>query len=184
MILFNSFIYWMYLRVHSFINRVIYFFSFYLSISSLSVLRVKVILISLPAGEMFCSFHLILYIIWFHFSLSLTPFYYFDYCEHQYFTSVLLHMVFFFFFLIKMHYLDHLLEYPIGPSLKVVQLRRLFDWTNMAAALPQFFGAARYPCIEVSDWHSCFWSLLHRLYCALSLPTNICRKGTSAITLV
>ena len=49
-----------------------------------------------------------------------------------------------------MHYLDHLLECPIGPSLKVLQLRRLFDWTNMAAALPQFFGAARHPCFEVS----------------------------------
>ena len=49
-----------------------------------------------------------------------------------------------------MHYLDHILECPIGPSLKVVQLRRLFDWTNMAAALPQFFGAARHPCFEVS----------------------------------
>ena len=31
----------------------------------------------------------------------------------------------------------------------VVQLRRLFDWTNMAAALPQFFGAARQQCVEV-----------------------------------
>ena len=41
---------------------------------------------------MFCSFYLILYIIWFHFSLSLRPFYYFDYYEHQYFTSVLFHM--------------------------------------------------------------------------------------------
>ena len=41
---------------------------------------------------MFCSFHLILYIIWVHFSLSLSPFYYFDYYEHQYFTSVLFHM--------------------------------------------------------------------------------------------
>ena len=41
---------------------------------------------------MFCSFYLILYIIWFHFSLSLSPFYYFDYYEHQYFTSVLFHM--------------------------------------------------------------------------------------------
>ena len=50
-----------------------------------------------------------------------------------------------------MHYLDHLLECPIGPSLKVLQLRRLFDWTNMAAALPQFFGAACHPCFEVSD---------------------------------
>ena len=49
-----------------------------------------------------------------------------------------------------MHYLDHLLECPIGPSLKVVQLRRLFDWINMAAVLPQFFGAARHPCVEVS----------------------------------
>ena len=50
-----------------------------------------------------------------------------------------------------MYYLDHLLECPIGPSLKIVQLRRLFDWANMAAALPQFFGAARHPCVEVSD---------------------------------
>ena len=41
---------------------------------------------------MFCSFYLIFYIIWFQFSLSLSPFYYFDYYEHQYFTSVLLHM--------------------------------------------------------------------------------------------
>ena len=49
-----------------------------------------------------------------------------------------------------MHYLDHLLECLIGPSLKVLQLRRLFDWTNMAAALHQFFGAARHPCFEVS----------------------------------
>ena len=50
-----------------------------------------------------------------------------------------------------MHYFDHILECPIGPSLKVVQLRRLFDWTNMAAPLPRFFGAARHPCFEVSD---------------------------------
>ena len=85
---------------------------------------------------MFCSFYLILYMIWFNFSLSLTPFYYFDYYEHQYFTSILCHM----FFWLKMHYLDHLFERPIGPSLKALQLRRLFDWTNMAAALPQFFG--------------------------------------------
>ena len=56
---------------------------------------------------------------------------------------------FFFFFELKMHYLDHLLECPIGPSLKVVQLRWLFDWTNIAAALPQFFGAARQPYVEV-----------------------------------
>ena len=41
---------------------------------------------------MFCSFYLILYIIWFQFSLSLSPFYYFDYYKHQYFTSVLFHM--------------------------------------------------------------------------------------------
>ena len=38
---------------------------------------------------MFCSFYLILYIIWFQFSLFLSPFYYFDYYEHQYFTSAL-----------------------------------------------------------------------------------------------
>ena len=62
----------------------------------------------------------------------------------------IIHLFFFTcFFLLKMDYLDHLLEYPIGPSLKVVQSRRLFDWTNMAAALPQFFGAARHPCVEV-----------------------------------
>ena len=53
-----------------------------------------------------------------------------------------------------MHYLDHLFECPIGPSLKVVQLRQLFDWTNKTAALPQFFGAARHPCVEVR----CQWS--------------------------
>ena len=29
---------------------------------------------------------------WFHFSLSLRIFYYFDYYEHQYFTSILFHM--------------------------------------------------------------------------------------------
>ena len=41
---------------------------------------------------LFCSFYLILYIIWFQFSLSLSPFYYFDHYEHQCFTSVLFHM--------------------------------------------------------------------------------------------
>ena len=44
---------------------------------------------------MFCSFYLILYMIWFQFSLSLSPFFYFDYYEHQYFTSFLFHMFFF-----------------------------------------------------------------------------------------
>ena len=65
----------------------------------------EIVLYFLPVGEiylkflcyyylvyMFCSFDLILYIIWFQFSLSLSPFYYFDYYEHQYFTSVLFHM--------------------------------------------------------------------------------------------
>ena len=66
-----------------------------------------------------------------------------------------------------MHYLDHILECPIGPSLKVVQLRRLFDWTNMAAALPQFFGAARHPCFEVSV---CRQNTRTRALC--SLTTN------------
>ena len=66
-------------------------------------------------------------------------------------STSILHLFFFTcFLLLKMHYLDHILECPIGPSLKVVQLRQLFDWTNMAAALPQFFGAARHPCFEVS----------------------------------
>ena len=97
---------------------------------------------------MFCSFYLILYIIWFQFSLSLSPFYYFDYYEHQYFTSVLFHM--FSFIKIALFGSYSWMSHP-GPSLKVVQLRRLFDWTNMASALPQFFGAARHPCFEVSD---------------------------------
>ena len=66
-------------------------------------------------------------------------------------STSILHLFFFTcFLLLKMHYLDHILECPIGPSLKVVQLRRLFDWTNMAAALPQVFGAASHPCFEVS----------------------------------
>ena len=66
-------------------------------------------------------------------------------------STSILHLFFFTcFLLLKMHCLDHILECPIGTSLKVVQLIRLFDWTNMAAALPQFFGAARHPCIEVS----------------------------------
>ena len=72
---------------------------------------------------MFCSFYdLILYMIWFHFYL------------HVYFITLIimstsiLHLFFFtYFLLLKMHYLDHILECPIGPSLKVVQLRRLFD---------------------------------------------------------
>ena len=75
-------------------------------------------------------------------------------------STSILHLFFFTcFLLLKMQYLDHILECPIGPSLKVVQLRRLFDWINMAAALPQFFGAASHPCFEVSGpggfshWH-------------------------------
>ena len=62
---------------------------------------------------MFCSFYLILYIIRFYFS----SFYYFDYYQHQYFTSIRFHM----FLFIENSFLDHLLECPIGPSLKVVQ---------------------------------------------------------------
>ena len=54
-------------------------------------------------------------------------------------STSILHLFFFTcFLLLKMHYLDHILECPIGPSLKIVQLRRLFDWTNMAAALLHF----------------------------------------------
>ena len=49
-----------------------------------------------------------------------------------------------------MHYLHHLLECSIGPSSKVVNLRRIFDWANMAATLHPFLGAARHPYIEVS----------------------------------
>ena len=77
-------------------------------------------------------------------------------------STSILHLFFFTcFLLLKMHYLDHILECPIGPSLKVVQLRRLFDWTNMAAALPQFFGAARHPCFGsggIEKSHSCKWA--------------------------
>ena len=77
-------------------------------------------------------------------------------------STSILHLFFFTCFLLsKMHYLDHILECSIGPSLKVVQLRRLFDWTNMAAALHQFFGAARHPCFEVSDID--FWANHERL---------------------
>ena len=81
-------------------------------------------------------------------------------------STSILHLFFFTcFLLLKMHYLDHILECPIGPSLKVVQLRRLFDWTNMAAALPQFFGAASNPCFEVSGlyirWYQGFWIYLY-----------------------
>ena len=72
-------------------------------------------------------------------------------------STSILHLFFFTcFLLLKMHYLDHILECPIGPSLKVVQLRRLFDWTNMAAALHQFFGAARHPCFEVSALYTVY----------------------------
>ena len=89
----------------------------------------------------------VLFILFYFVHNLIAYYYYFGYYEHQY-----LHLFFFTcFLLLKMHYLDHILECPIGPSLKVVQLRRLFDWTNMAAALPQFFGAVRHPCIEVSE---------------------------------
>ena len=95
---------------------------------------------------MFCSFYLILYIIWFQFSLFTIHF-----ITLIIMSTSILHLFFFTcFLLLKMHYLHHILECPIGPSLKEVQLRRLFDWTNMAAALPQFLGAARHPCFEVS----------------------------------
>ena len=53
---------------------------------------------------------------------------------------------------LKMHFSNHLLKFPIEPSLKVVHLRRegFFDWSNMAAALHQFFGTACHTCVEVS----------------------------------
>ena len=113
-------------------------------------------------------------------------------------STSILHLFFFTcFLLLKMHYLDHILEYPIGPSLKVVQLRVLFDWTNMAAALPQFFGAARHPwfevfwgqwlehpqdlellikacCSHILMWFPCFWPRVegvHPTY--LNVPTKV-----------
>ena len=96
----------MYLCIYSFINRFIIFLFFFKSISSLPVLHVRDCLIFFTCRwnlfgilvllyylvYMFCSFYLILYVIWFQFSLSLSPFYYFDYYEYQYFTSVLFHM--------------------------------------------------------------------------------------------
>ena len=127
---------------------------------------------------MFCSFYLILYIIWFQFSLYFITLIIMS-------TSILHPFFFTCFLLLKMHYLDHILECPIGPSLKVVQLRRLFDWSNMAAALPQFFGAASHPCFEVSDddspsmWRFSTWrgplARIHRVQIAqgyLSVHTN------------
>ena len=92
--------------IYVFIHSLTDFFKIYLSISSLPVLHVRDCLIFCTCRwnlfgflvllwylvYMFCSFYLILYIIWFQFSLSLSPFYYFDYYEHQYFTSVLFHM--------------------------------------------------------------------------------------------
>ena len=52
-----------------------------------------------------------------------------------------------------MYYLDHLLECPKEPSLKVLHIYDGFltGPICMAASLPQFFGAARHPCIEVSE---------------------------------
>ena len=92
----------MYLCIYSFINRlkkkIIYLFLHFL------FFMLEIVWYFLPVGEiyldflcyylayLFCSFYLILYIIWFQFSLSLSPFYYFNYYEHQYFTSVLFHM--------------------------------------------------------------------------------------------
>ena len=49
-----------------------------------------------------------------------------------------------------MHYLDNLLECPVGSPLKETQLRRLLDSGNMAAALHQFFGAAYHLRVEVT----------------------------------
>ena len=141
----------MYLCIHLFINRffLFIFILLYLSISSL-------LWYFLQEGEIYleflCYYNISVHILfilfdfvhnWFHFSLSLSPFYYFGY---YYFTSVLFHM----FSFIKNALFGSYSWMPIGPSLKVVQLRRLFDWSNIVAALPQFFGAARHPCIEVS----------------------------------
>ena len=94
----------MYLCIYSFINRFFFLNFIYLFLHFLFFM-LEIVWYFLPVGEiyleflfyyntkcMFCSFYLILYIIWFQFSLSLSPFYYFDYYEHQYFTSVLFHM--------------------------------------------------------------------------------------------
>ena len=90
------FIYLMYSCIHSFINR--FCFSFHLSISSLLFFMLdEIYLESLCYYNSACNVLFILfdfYIIWLNFSLSLTPFYYFDYYEHQYFTSFLYHMFF------------------------------------------------------------------------------------------
>ena len=52
-----------------------------------------------------------------------------------------------------MHYVDHLLECPIGPSLKVGQLRRFFTGPIWRPLYLNFFGAARHPCVEVSAYN-------------------------------
>ena len=91
-----------------FINRFIFYFfkNFIYLFLHFLFFMLEIVWYFLPVGEiyleflcyyntivyMFCSFYLILYITWFQFSLSLSPFYYFDYYEHQYFTSVLFHM--------------------------------------------------------------------------------------------
>ena len=47
-----------------------------------------------------------------------------------------------------------------------------FDWTNMAAALPQFFGAARHPYVEISGT---------LLYFPLSSKSLLSKAGGTSI---
>ena len=100
-------------------------------------------------------------------------------------STSILHLFFFTcFLLLKMHYLDHILECPIGPSLKVVQLRRLFDWTNMAADLPQFLVVVvlRSPihANEPSEYNGMLYRTSNRvLNNGIKVIILICMDGTS-----
>ena len=99
-------------------------------------------------------------------------------------TSILHPFFFTCFLLLKMHYLDHILECPIWPSLKVVQLRRLFDWTNMATALPQFLVVVvlRSPihANEPSEYNDMLYRTSNRvLNNGIKVIILICMDGTS-----
>ena len=55
---------------------------------------------------------------------------------------------------------------------------------ELSSKLKAFWGIFLYISEDAGRkfcFRSGFYSLLHRLYCARSLPTNVCRVGTSAI---
>ena len=73
-------------------------------------------------------------------------YYYYYYYHHYYYYYYYYHHYYYYYCFICLAKVK-LIGHP--QIFLVVQLRRLFDWTNMAAALPQFFGAARQQCVEV-----------------------------------